>query len=62
MTIGRAVNLNLTAGTALVGDLRDGRTYVELLAWDASLGNTGLQATEFSANGDISFSMDFIAV
>ena len=61
MTIGRAVGLNLTAGTVVVGDLRSNVTKVQLNVWDASLGNTNLQDTEFTADGDISFSMDYIS-
>ena len=61
MTVGRAVNLNLVAGTTVCGDLRIATTQVLLLVWDASLGNTGLQATEFTADGDISFSMDYLS-
>ena len=61
MTIGRAVGLNLTAGTVVVGDLRSNVSIVQLNLWDAALGNTNLQATEFSGNGDISFSMDYIS-
>jgi hypothetical protein len=61
MTVGRAINLNLTAGTTVCGDLRTAVTHVLLVVWDASLGNTNLQATEFSADGDISFSLDYIS-
>jgi len=61
MTIGRAIGLNLVAGTAMVGDLRSTVTTVKLLVWDASLGNTAVQDTEFSDDGDISFSMDYLS-
>lgn len=61
MTVGRAVGLNLTAGTVVVGDLRANVTKVQLNVWDASLGNTDLQDTEFTSDGDISFSMDYIS-
>jgi len=61
MTIGRAIGLNLVAGTTMVGDLRSTVTAVKLLVFDASLGNTAVQDTEFSDDGDISFSMDYLA-
>ncbi len=61
MAIGRAINLNLVAGTAMVGDLRGTVTTVKLLVFDASLGNTAVQDTEFTADGDISFSMDYVS-
>jgi hypothetical protein len=62
MTIGRAAGLNLTAGTTVCGDLRSNVGHVLLVVWDAALGNTGLQDTEFSSDGDISFSMNYLSV
>ena len=61
MTIGRAVGLNLTAGYVVVGDLRANVNNVNLTVWDASGGNSGMLATEFSSDGDISFSMDYLS-
>ena len=61
MTIGRAIGLNLVAGTTMVGDLRSAVTTVKLLVFDASLGNTAIQDTEFTDAGDISFSMDYLS-
>jgi len=61
MTIGRATALNITAGQVVVGDLRANVDYVQLNLWDSALGNTALQSTEFSADGDISFSMNYLS-
>jgi len=61
MTVGRATALNLTSGTTVCGDLRNNVSHVLLLLWDTTLGNTTLQATEFSSDGDISFSMDYLS-
>jgi hypothetical protein len=61
MTIGRAAFLNLTAGTSVCGDLRNNVSHVLLEVWDAGAGVTAMQATEFSADGDIAFSMDYLS-
>ena len=61
MTVGRATGLNLTSGTTVCGDLRNNVTRVFLVVWDSTVGNTTLQATEFSSDGDISFSMDYLS-
>ena len=60
LTVGRAAGLNITSGSAVVGDLRVSLNYVILSLWDATTGNTNLQATELTASGDISFSMDYL--
>jgi len=61
MTIGRAAGLNITAGTTVCGDLRVNVSHALLVVWDVAAGTSNMQATEFSANGDISFSMDYLS-
>jgi hypothetical protein len=61
MVVGRAAGLNVTAGQAVFGDLRANVDYVNLIINDATAGTSNLQDTEFSSNGDISFSMDYIS-
>ena len=61
MVVGRAAGLNVTVGTAVYGDLRSNVDYVNLIINDATVGTSNLQDTEFTADGDISFSMDYIS-
>ncbi len=61
MVVGRAAGLNVTAGQAVFGDLRANVDYVNLIINDATVGTSNLQDTEFTADGDISFSMDYIS-
>ena len=61
MVVGRAAGLNVTAGQAVYGDLRANVDYVNLIINDATVGTSNLQDTEFTADGDISFSMDYIS-
>jgi hypothetical protein len=61
MAVGRAAGLNLTAGVAMAGHIQSNASYAFLTIWDATVGTTTVQATEFTATGDISFSMDYIS-
>lgn len=61
MTVGRALRLNISAGYTVSGDLRANVDTVELIVWDSTAGITGLTEAEFSDDGDISFSMDYIS-
>mgnify|MGYP001414792924 FL=1 len=61
MVVGRSAGLNVTAGQAVYGDLRANVDYVNLIINDATVGTSNLQDTEFTADGDISFSMDYIS-
>ena len=61
LTVGRATGISITAGSVVVGDLRVNLNYVILSLWDATTGNTNLQATELTNIGDLSFSMDYLS-
>ena len=61
MVVGRAAGLNVTAGHSVYGDLRANVDYVNLIVKDVPAGSSNLQDTEFTADGDISFSMDYIS-
>lgn len=53
---GQAQGLNLTAGTCLSGSIDAASTYFNIFVWDAVAGATLLQDTEWSADGDCTFS------
>jgi hypothetical protein len=61
MVVGRAAGLAVTAGQAVYGDLRSNVDYVNLIINDVAVGTSNLQDTEFTDDGDISFSMDYIS-
>jgi hypothetical protein len=61
MSIGRAVGLSISAGYTVAGDLRANIDTVNLVLWDSAAGITNLTEAEFSATGDISFSMDYVS-
>jgi hypothetical protein len=61
MSIGRAVGLSISAGYTVAGDLRANIDTVNLVLWDSDAGITNLTEAEFSATGDISFSMDYVS-
>jgi hypothetical protein len=59
LNISYAAGLNITAGQMISGHMPVGTTYVTLNLWDSTAGVTSLQSGEFSATGDIIFSMSY---
>ena len=60
LSIGRASGLSITAGQTVTGYVSDGQTYCVLNLWDNAGGTSGLSATELSADGDLSFTIDYL--
>jgi hypothetical protein len=59
LVVGRAAGLNKTVGDHVGGDLRVNVDYVNLILNDISGGTSNMQSTEFTDDGDISFSMQY---
>ena len=60
MVVGRASLLNRPAGLKVSGDLRSNVDYVNLILNDTNSGTSNMQSTEFTDDGDIAFSMQYI--
>ena len=60
VSVGFASGLNITAGQSITGYIQTGDNYINLLLWDATSGITGLQDTEWTANGNIIVSATYI--
>jgi len=60
LNFGYGVSLAITAGTSPTGFINIGSTEVLLYVWDTALGVTALQETEFTANGNFTFSGEYI--
>ena len=59
LEVGYAGGLALTAGQNVTGNADTGNTLINLRVWDATTGTGGLTSTQFSADGDIMFSMSY---
>ena len=59
LEVGYAAGLALTAGQNVTGNADTGNTFINLRVWDATTGTGGLTSTQFSADGDIIFSMSY---
>lgn len=59
ITTGFASGLNITAGQNVTGYIDGGNSYIELHLWDAATGTTTLQATEWSDDGAMIFSLEY---
>ncbi len=56
LTMGSATGMALgTAGFSINGFTQVNATYINLTLWDVAIGNTNMQATEWSATGDAIF-------
>ena len=60
LVVGRASLLNRPAGLKVSGDLRSNVDYVNLILNDTNSGTSNMQSTEFTDDGDIAFSMQYI--
>lgn len=54
--VGYASSLSITAGQSIAGRVEPGQTYISLQLADAATGTTAMQASEWTANGDVIFS------
>ena len=55
VTFTRAVALNVTVGANITGWMSSGNSYMQLMTWDDSGGNTTLLPAEWSDDGDVMF-------
>jgi len=58
-TIGHGQGLNITAGIALAGYVRNDSSEISLHKWSSGVGTAGLTAAEWSADGGIMFSTHY---
>lgn len=61
LRVGLASGLNITAGHSVTGYIDGGNDYIELQLWDATTGTTALQASEWSDDGAMLFSITYTA-
>jgi len=60
VSVGFADTLAITAGQSVTGLVGPSTAYIALHLWDAAAGQTTLQATEWSADGEVVFSGHYI--
>ena len=55
VTIADAAYMNISAGQNITGWVHNNSTYFDLSLWDSAAGSTYMQASEWSADGQIMF-------
>lgn len=60
-SIGFAGGLNISAGVALTASVQPNKSAIDLRAWDVSTGTSNLTQAEWSANGSVIFSAEYIS-
>lgn len=59
LSVGLAGGLAITAGQSVTGYIDGGTNYIQLYLWDATTGTTPMQASEWSDDGNMIFSLEY---
>lgn len=59
IAVGEAVGLNITANQNVVGRVEESQKYIALKLWDAATGTTALLVSEWSDDGNITFTVTY---